>query len=68
MKACNVATLLVVVGCVTLTSNVYAQTSVAIPMPSSPAAPSDRATPADKKLARNVHHSVLSTRKVESQR
>jgi hypothetical protein len=38
MKACNVVNLLAVVGCVTLTSNVYAQASSALPMASSPGA------------------------------
>ncbi|SAL85469.1 hypothetical protein AWB67_06951 [Caballeronia terrestris] len=54
MKACNVVNLLVVAGCVTLTSNVYAQASNAMPTASSPAASSGKATPADKRLARDV--------------
>jgi osmotically-inducible protein OsmY len=58
MKACNVVNLLVVVGCVTLTSNVYAQASNAMPMASSPAASSGKATPADKKLARDVRKAL----------
>ena len=33
MKTCNAVNLLVVVGCVTLTSNVYAQASNAMPVP-----------------------------------
>jgi hypothetical protein len=43
MKAYNVVNLLAVVGCVTLTSNVYAQASSALPMASSPGA--KRGTP-----------------------
>jgi osmotically-inducible protein OsmY len=58
MKACNAVKLLVVVGCVTLTSNVYAQASDAVPMTSSPAAESGKATPADKKLARDVRKAL----------
>ncbi|MBC8742924.1 BON domain-containing protein [Paraburkholderia sp. UCT31] len=58
MKAWNVVNLLVVVGCVTLTSNVYAQASNAMPMGSSPAASSGKATPADKKLARDVRKAL----------
>jgi hyperosmotically inducible periplasmic protein len=54
MKRCNVVNLLVVVGCVMLTSNVYAQASNAMPMASS----SDKATPADKKLARDVRKAL----------
>jgi hyperosmotically inducible protein len=42
MKACNVVNLLVVVRCVTLTSNVYGQASNAMPMASSPAVSSGR--------------------------
>jgi osmotically-inducible protein OsmY len=58
MKACNVVNLLVVAGCVTLTSNVYAQASNAMPMASSPAASSGKATPADKQLARDVRKAL----------
>lgn len=58
MKAWNVANLLVVAGCVTLTSNVYAQASNTMPMGSGPAASSGKATPADKKLARDVRKAL----------
>jgi osmotically-inducible protein OsmY len=58
MKARNIVNLLVVLGCVTLTSNVYAQASNAMPMASSPAAGSGKATPADKKLARDVRKAL----------
>jgi hyperosmotically inducible protein len=58
MKACNVVNLLIVAGCVTLTSNVYAQTSNAMPMASSPAASSGKATAADKMLARDVRKAL----------
>jgi osmotically-inducible protein OsmY len=58
MKACNVVSLIVVVGGVTLTSNVYAQASNAMPMASSPAASSGKATPADKTLARDVRKAL----------
>src|SRR5437868_7071378 len=58
MKACNVVKLLLVAGCVTLTWNVYAQASNAMPATSSPAAPSGKATPADKKLARDVRKAL----------
>ncbi|SIT35609.1 Transport-associated protein [Paraburkholderia ribeironis] len=58
MKACNVVSLIVLVGCVTLTSNVYAQATDTMPMASSPAASSGKATPADKKLARDVRKAL----------
>jgi osmotically-inducible protein OsmY len=58
MNARYVVNLLVVVGCVTLTSNVYAQASNAMPMASSPAASSGKATPEDKKLARDVRKAL----------
>jgi osmotically-inducible protein OsmY len=58
MKACNVVSLIVVVGGVTLASNVYAQASNAMPMASSPAASSGKATPADKTLARDVRKAL----------
>jgi hyperosmotically inducible periplasmic protein len=58
MKACNVVNLLVVAGCVMVTSNVYAQASNAMPMASSPAASSGKATPADKKLVREVRKAL----------
>jgi osmotically-inducible protein OsmY len=58
MKVCNVVNLLAVVGCVTLTSNVYAQVSDAMPIASSPAAGSGKATSADKKLAREVRKAL----------
>ncbi|MFL9961441.1 BON domain-containing protein [Paraburkholderia sediminicola] len=58
MKACSVMNLLVVVGCATLASNVYAQASNAMPMASSPAASSGKATPADKQLARDVRKAL----------
>ncbi|HEX3635691.1 MAG TPA: BON domain-containing protein [Paraburkholderia sp.] len=58
MKACNVVNLLVVAGCVPLTSNVYAQASNAMPMASSPAASSRKATPADKQLAHDVRKAL----------
>jgi hyperosmotically inducible periplasmic protein len=40
MKAFDVASLLVVMGCMTLTPNVYAQATTAMPMAASPAASS----------------------------
>lgn len=58
MKARNVVKLLVVLGCVTLTSNVYAQASNAMPMASSPTASSGKATPADKHLVRDVRKAL----------
>jgi hyperosmotically inducible periplasmic protein len=58
MKAFNVASLLIVVGCVTLTPNVYAQAANAMPMASSAAASSGKATPEDKKLAREVRKAL----------
>jgi osmotically-inducible protein OsmY len=61
MKACNVLSLIVVVGGVTLTSNVYAQASDAMPMASRPAAGSGKATPADKALARDVRKALAKT-------
>jgi hyperosmotically inducible periplasmic protein len=61
MKACNVVSLIVVAGCVTLASNVYAQASNAMPMASSPAASPGKATPADKTLARDVRKALSKT-------
>lgn len=58
MKARYVVNLLVVMGCVTLTSNVYAQASNAMPMASSPGASSGKATPTDKQLARDVRKAL----------
>ena len=58
MKTCNAVNLLVVVGCVTLTSNVYAQSSNVMPMTSSPTASSAKATPADKQVARDVRKAL----------
>jgi osmotically-inducible protein OsmY len=58
MKACNIVSLLIVMECVTLTSNVFAQATNAMPMTSSPAASSSKATPADKKLARDVRKAL----------
>ncbi|WP_168788752.1 BON domain-containing protein [Paraburkholderia aromaticivorans] len=58
MKACNLVNLLVVVGCVTLMSNVYAQASDAMPTASNPAASSGKATTADRKLARDVRKAL----------
>ena len=58
MKARDVLKLLVVVGYVTLTSNVCAQTGNAVPITSSPSASSGKATPADKKLARDVREAL----------
>jgi osmotically-inducible protein OsmY len=43
---------------VTLTSNVYAQASDAVPMASTLAAGSGKATPADRKLARDVRKAL----------
>ncbi|MGT2473001.1 transporter [Paraburkholderia steynii] len=58
MKIRNVLTLLAVIGCVTLTSNAYAQASDSMSMASTPAAPSKKATPADKKLGRDVRKAL----------
>ncbi|CAB3754806.1 BON domain-containing protein [Paraburkholderia solisilvae] len=60
MKARTVASLLVLMGCVTLTPNVYAQANNAMPMASGPAASSGKATPADRKLARDVRKALSS--------
>jgi hyperosmotically inducible protein len=57
MKARNVASLLVVTGCVMLAPNVYAQAST-IPIASGPVASSGKATPADRKLARDVRKAL----------
>jgi hyperosmotically inducible periplasmic protein len=53
MKALDIASLLVVTGCVTTTPNLYAQTKPT-PMASAPVASPGKATPADRKLARDV--------------
>jgi hypothetical protein len=58
MKAFNVASLLVVMGGVTLTPNVDAQPANALQMASSPVASPGKATPADKKLARDVRKAL----------
>jgi hyperosmotically inducible protein len=58
MKAPNVASLLIVMGCVMLTPKVYAQAINSMPMASAPAASSGKATPADKKLARDVRKAL----------
>ncbi|MFC0401088.1 BON domain-containing protein [Paraburkholderia rhizosphaerae] len=58
MKAFDVAGLLFVIGCVTLTPGVHAQTANAMPMASSPAANSGKATPTDKQLARDVRKAL----------
>ena len=57
MKIRNVLPWLAVIGCVTLTSNVYAQDSDAA-MASAPATQSKKATPADKKLGRDVRKAL----------
>ncbi|TCG06705.1 transporter [Paraburkholderia steynii] len=58
MKAFNVASLLVVMGGVTLTPSVYAQTANAMPMASSPVASSGKSAPTDKQLARDVRKAL----------
>jgi hypothetical protein len=58
MKALNVASLRVPMGWLTLTPNVYAQVATAIPMASGPDASSNKATLADKKLARDVRKAL----------
>ena len=58
MKACNVASLIVVVGCVTSTPSVYAQATSAMPMASGPAAGSGKSAPTDKQLARDVRKAL----------
>ncbi|TDY19891.1 hypothetical protein B0G81_0012 [Paraburkholderia sp. BL6665CI2N2] len=58
MKACNVANLLAVVGCVTLTSNGYAQAIDAMAIASTPAVTSGKATTADRKRARDVRKAL----------
>lgn len=58
MKASNLVSLIVVTGCVTLTSNVHAQASNPMPMASSRAASSGKAMPADKTLARDVRKAL----------
>jgi hypothetical protein len=58
MKIRNVLPWLVVIGCVTLTSSVYAQESDATAMASAPATQSKKATPADKKLGRDVRKAL----------
>jgi hyperosmotically inducible periplasmic protein len=45
-------------GCVALTPNVYAQATNAMPAASNPVASSGKATPADKKLARDVRKAL----------
>jgi osmotically-inducible protein OsmY len=45
-------------GCAMLTPHVYAQAASAMPMTSGPAAGSGKATPADKKLARDVRKAL----------
>lgn len=64
MEARKIVNLLVVAGCVTLTTNVQAQASDAPPTVSSPAANSGsgKATPADKKLARDVRKALTNAR------
>jgi osmotically-inducible protein OsmY len=57
MKTRNVLQLLAVIGCVTLTSGVYAQASDTS-MASAPATSSKKATPADKKLGRDVRKAL----------
>ncbi|HWT35289.1 MAG TPA: BON domain-containing protein [Paraburkholderia sp.] len=58
MKIRNVLQVLAVIGCVTLTSSVYAQASDEMAMASAPAAHSKKATPADKKLGRDVRKAL----------
>jgi hyperosmotically inducible periplasmic protein len=58
MKPFSVASLLVVAGCVALMQNVYAQAAGAAPMASGPVASSGKATPADRKLARDVRKAL----------
>jgi hyperosmotically inducible periplasmic protein len=57
MKARNLTRLLVITGCVTLTPNIYAQANT-IPIASGAVASSDKATPADRKLARDVRKAL----------
>jgi hyperosmotically inducible protein len=57
MKALNVASLLAVVGCVTVMPNVYAQANT-MTMASVPVAGAGKATSADKKLARDVRKAL----------
>ncbi|MBP0590595.1 BON domain-containing protein [Paraburkholderia sp. LEh10] len=60
MKARNALKLIVVAGCIALASNVYAQASDSMSMASTPAASTwkGKATPADKKLARDVRKAL----------
>ena len=58
MKTRHVLQLLAVIGCVTLTSGVYAQASDTTSMASTPATSSKKATPADKKLGRDVRKAL----------
>jgi len=58
VKAFNVASLLVVMGGVTLPPNVDAQPANALQMASSPFASPGKATLADKKLARDVRKAL----------
>ena len=57
MKTRNVLQLLAIIGCVTLTSGVYAQASD-MSMASAPATSSKKATSADKKLGRDVRKAL----------
>ncbi|ACC73138.1 BON domain-containing protein [Paraburkholderia phymatum] len=58
MKIRKAVQWLAAVGCVTLTSYVYAQASDATSMASAPATHSKKATPADKMLARDVRKAL----------
>jgi osmotically-inducible protein OsmY len=61
MKTSQFVSWFVLAGCLTLTPNVYAQTSSAMPMASSSGAGSGSATQADKKLARDVRKALSKT-------
>lgn len=58
MKACNVTKLIVIIGYVALTPNVYAQAASAAPMASNPAAGAGKPAPTDKQLARDVRKAL----------